>query len=227
MYLLKTDARGDTVWCRSRGDRYRQFCNSAQQTTDGGYIMTGEADGDVYIVRTDSSGNMLWSRSYGSAGVDYDQGRSVQQTKDGGFAVAGQFQRHGQPVDYDAYLVRTDGNGDSVWTRTYGGKGAQYGEWVRQTADGGFIMVGTDIQSRTQGFMTPGDAKTYVVRTHPNGDTLWTRTFDDTLRSGNRSVFKTADDGLVFATLTSATDSGEVCINVTTIDADGHVARPK
>jgi hypothetical protein len=142
--------------------------------------MTGEASGNVFV-RTDSAGGMLWSRSYGNPGTGYAEGWSVQQTNDGGFVVAGRLSRRRLPddphhwfgPDYDAHLVRTDSNGDSLWTRTYGDKRTQGGNWVRQTADGGFIMVGHNIQT-TSGGLGPGDVKAYIVRTDASGDTLWT-----------------------------------------------------
>jgi hypothetical protein len=82
--------------------------------------------------------------------------------------------------------------------------------------------------------------KAYVVRTDADGDTLWTRTLNDTLNYGHWSVFRTADDGLALASLDlrellnqllcadpSKPAPEGVRIMLITIDAAGHVARPK
>lgn len=246
VYLLKTDARGDTLWFRPFKVGYRPGPHSVHQTADGGYIVAGVVDGNLSILRADRNGNRLWSKSYGNPGIEYDQGWSVQQTRDGGFVVAGELScprlsddRYAMGPNYDAYLVRTDGNGDSLWTRAYGGRGCQGGGWVRQAADGGFIMAGSDNQS-TSGMTLPGDIRTYVVRTNANGDTLWTRSVGGTRNWGRWSVFKTADDGLVIAALDpedplSNSYSGRprkvgpdsVGIRVISIDPTGNVSRPE
>ena len=69
---------------RTYGGAGQDLASSVQQTTDGGYIVAGSADYDVYLVRTNASGDTLWTRTYGTG-----WGNSVQQTADGGFIIAG------------------------------------------------------------------------------------------------------------------------------------------
>ena len=88
---------------------------SAQQTTDGGYIIAGDTgsddeDGDAYLVKTDASGNIEWEKTIG--GSDYDCSRSVQQTTDGGYILAGDTASYGAP-EGDVYLMKV-----SPWTNT-------------------------------------------------------------------------------------------------------------
>jgi hypothetical protein len=83
---------------------------SAQQTSDGGYIIAGMSFGDVYLIKTNASGDTLWTRTYGGANADW--GYSVQQTSDGGYIIAGSTNsfRVGRS---DVYLIKTDSNGNS------------------------------------------------------------------------------------------------------------------
>jgi hypothetical protein len=236
-YLLKVNAWGDTLWFKSYRIGHGLHPHSVQQTADGGYILTGVASGDAYVVRTDSVGNMLWSRSWGSArSFDYDEGWSVRQTKDGGFVVLAWFE--GPKPGPGMYLVRTNGKGDRLWMHTYG---PRVGFWdVRQTADGGFIMAGWKARHPSDdGIHVIGDQEICVVRTDARGDTLWTRTLDDTFNEQSWSAFKTKNDGLAIAWVviprrpelfglshSSTTDSGDMSIQMILVDAHGNVFRP-
>ncbi|MEK9136715.1 MAG: hypothetical protein AAB393_06290, partial [Bacteroidota bacterium] len=121
VYLVRTNATGDTLWTKSIGGLINDYGHSVAQTTDGGFIVAGTTynlgagNGDALLIRTDSAGHVLWMRAYG--GTDYDEALSVVQTTDGGFAFGGSSLSFGGAT---FYVVRTNQNGDTVWTRTYG-----------------------------------------------------------------------------------------------------------
>ena len=108
LWLIKTDSLGDSLWAKTYGGPGLDRGYSAQQTEDGGYVLTGEREfGDVnkeyfvYLVKTDSLGNAVWTRIYGRI---WSEGRSVRQTIDGGYVIAG----HNL---FDTYLIKTDSEG--------------------------------------------------------------------------------------------------------------------
>jgi hypothetical protein len=114
----------DTLWTRTYGGGSYDEAYSVQQTADGGYIVAGYTESfgagweDFYLVKTNSSGEPLWTRTYGGSGGDCAY--SVQQTTDGGYVVAGFTYSFGAG-NADFYLVKTNSQGDTLWTRTYGG----------------------------------------------------------------------------------------------------------
>ena len=171
-WLIRTDARGDTLWTRTFGGPGDDGARSVVQTEDGGYLLAGctesvgAGQGDVFLVRTDADGRELWSRTYGGTGLD--QAFSVQQTADKGFVVAGLTQSFGAGED-DVYLIKTNTRGDTLWTRTFGGDDDDFGYSVRQTADGGYIVAGL-----TESFGAGGE-DVYLIRTDARGDTLLCR----------------------------------------------------
>ena len=110
-----------------------------------GYIIVGYTNEsglyfDVYLLRTDIDGNVLWTKILGGANNDF--GFSVQQTVDGGFIIAGYSASFGAGGE-DVYLIKTDANGDTLWTKTIGGTNDDWGSSVQQISDGGYIIVGS------------------------------------------------------------------------------------
>ena len=113
----------DTVWTMTYGGMPADEGWSVRQTTDGGYIVAGHTYSfgaglrDVYLVKVDEYGDTVWTAVYGGAEQEYAY--SVRQTVDGGYIVAGKTKSSGGR-GFDVYVVRTDGDGDVVWTRVYG-----------------------------------------------------------------------------------------------------------
>jgi hypothetical protein len=187
---LASTAFAQTNWTRTYGGPYPDQGYCVQQTSDGGFILTGwtESDStrdDVYLIRTDAHGDTLWTRTYG--GPERDRGYSVQQTSDGGYVIAGYTSSFGGDDDY-VYLIKTGARGDTIWTRTYGGPDGNRGYSVQQTSDGGYIITGS--------FGSYDYARVYLIKTDAHGDTLWTRMYGKEGDEG-RSVQQTTDGGYI------------------------------
>jgi hypothetical protein len=165
----------DLLWCRTYADGGEESGNAVQQTADGGYIIAGWTDSFpigrvVYLVKLDSLGDTLWARTY--SGIYPAEGYSVQQTRDGGYIVAGiTVFSNETPAATSVYLVRTDSLGEALWSRTYGVGDYYVGRSVQQTTDGGYIVAGHIYDLYT--FLL----EVYLIRTDSLGDTLWTRTY--------------------------------------------------
>ena len=145
LYLVKTNSVGDTLWTRTYGGIWSDYAYGVQQTTDGGYIMTGATASfgtgtmDIYLLKVDSVGDTLWSRTFGGGGVN-DYGECVQQTTDGGYIVAGYTDSFSGTID--VYLMRTASDGSTIWTQIYGGGGSDQAYSIQQLSDGGYIVGG-------------------------------------------------------------------------------------
>jgi len=167
VWLLRTNASGDTLWTRTYGGPLGDAGSSVRQTTDGGYVIGGSTSSfgagsyDFYLIKTGVSGDTVWTRTYGGSG--WDMGRAAQQTADGGYIIAGTTRSFGSGRR-DVHLVKTNAEGDTLWTRTYGGSDEDECRCVRQTADGGYIVAGS---SRSFG---AGDDDVYLIKTNADPD---------------------------------------------------------
>ncbi len=172
----------DTAFIYTYGGIQNDVCNQIKPTNDGGYIMIGTSNSfgcgntDFYAIKVDSVGRHEWSKTYG--GLENEEGFSVTQTFDKGYAFVGFTDSYGAG-GYDVYLVKTDSQGNFQWQRTYGGSDWDFGYSIQQLPDSGFVICGL---TYSYGL---GNGNVYVIRTNKNGDTLWTRAIGD---SGYYSV---------------------------------------
>lgn len=131
---------------------------------------------------------MVWSKTFG--GAKSDQIYWIEQTSDKGFILAGETRSFGTG-DSDAWLIRLNKKGDTVWTKRYGGSNDDLAEGVLEMKDGGFIFAGG-----TKSFGV-GKRDVWIVRTNKYGDTLWTKTWGGTADDWGEEIRLTPDGGLV------------------------------
>ena len=206
--IIKTDAAGNKQWEHAYDKGYGlssgsyDLAHSVRQTSDGGYMVVGEAGapspfdfGDAWLVKTDSDGNTQWKMAFG--GKYGDAASSVQQTLDGGYAIAGQ-------TDWDGWLIKTDAAGTKEWDRTFGGKEMDSAYSVLQTSDGGYIFAG-EAKSYSVG---GNDFDAWLVKTDDKGIEKWNRTFGGAGRDQGNSVRQAADGGYVIVGATKSYGAG-------------------
>jgi hypothetical protein len=195
IWLIKTDPNGNEEWNKIFDASYWDFAYSVQQTSDGGYILAGQTllgagGGDVWLIKTDSNGAETWNKTFG--GTDWDRADSVQQTFDGGYIIAGKTRSFGAGSE-DAWLIKTDSDGNEVWNKTFGGSDYDYARSVRQASDGGYIIAGY-----TESFGA-GGGDVWLIKTDPNGNEEWKKTFGDWRADRAECVQQTFDGGYVIA----------------------------
>ena len=130
----------------------------------------------------------LWTRTFGGSGTDEIRNGII--TSNGELIFAGETNSFGSG-SIDAWLIKTNSSGDSLWSHTYGGDSSDHIFSVDQTNDGGFILAGY-----TWSFGA-GASDYWIIKTDSIGDTLWTKTFGGISSDEANDVSASSDGGFV------------------------------
>jgi len=226
-WVVKLNSNGDLVWQKTLGGSHSDAAFSIQQIDDGGYIVAGTStstDGDVtvnyggkdyWIVKLDISGNLVWQKSLG--GSENEQVRSIRQTNDGGYIVAGNSESidgdvTGNHGGRDYWIVKLSASGNLVWQKSLGGSDDDLARAIQQTDDGGYIIAG--ISYSIDGDITNnlGSADYWIVKLDTSGNLVWQKSFGGSERDAAFSIQQTIDTGYIVSGISQSTD-GDVTGN--------------
>jgi hypothetical protein len=215
-WLVKTNNIGDTLWTKTYGGLGWEQ-GKAIQTNDGGFLLTSVThsfnnSGQAWLIKTNNVGDTLWTKLYGGFWNEYIS-NSIQ-TSDNGYALIGQTNSFGNGNN-DVWFIKTDINGDTLWTKTYGGSDDDFGISIDQTNDGGYIIsAGTNSSGN-------GLVDYWLIKTNALGDTLWTRTYGGSSNDYPGECYQTADGGYIMMGYTESFGNGDHDIWLIKTDANG------
>ena len=197
LLLLKTDGNGNQLWQKTITVGDNCFGYSLQNTSDGGYIITGASyDYSFYnlcilLVKTDANGNLQWNQTFDAG--EYDVGLSVQQTNDGGFILAGHTLSYSSDdISSKSILIKTSSNGTQEWNKTIGIGNETYLYSLALTADNKYIATG--YTATYDDFNSP--FSTLLIKIDDDGNEEWNKTIGP-FYSGGASIQRTADNGFI------------------------------
>jgi len=197
VWVLKLYSDGSIEWQRTYGGSYNDAAYFILQTSDGGYIVAGETQSygagntDIWILKLYSDGSIEWQRTYG--GSYNDAARSIQQTSDGSYIVAGYTESFGPSIDI--WILKLNSNGTTIeWQHSYGGSDYEQARSIRQTIDGGYVVVGDTLS------FGAGIEDIWILKLNPDGTTIeWQRTYGGSNNERAYSILQTSDEGYVVA----------------------------
>jgi|GEM_PF-351621 len=226
-WIVKLDSVGVIDWQKCLGGSSEEYARSIQQTSDGGYIITGETrsingdvsgnhgDVDFWLVKLEPDGTLDWQKCLGGTNSDYP--RSVQQTSDGGYIVAGvswstDGDVSGSHGASDYWIVKLESNGDLQWQKCLGGSSNDTAYSIQKTSDGGYFVAGQTYSNNGDVSGNHGAFDYWVVKLESNGDLQWQKCLGGSSNDAARSIQKTSDGGYIVAGYTSSND-GDVSGN--------------
>jgi Tol biopolymer transport system component len=225
IYLLKTGAAGEPLWEKTLGGERFDRANRVVPAVSGGFLLFGETrslgagDRDLYLLQIDEDGDVLWAQTYG--GPAEEMGTDIRLTADGGTILAGQTASFGAGGT-DVCLVRTDAQGNALWTQTYGSAMNEEGYAAVELPDGGFLMLGVRLhEGRDFVAMNPD---IYLVRTDGLGQPLWSQVWEEAGAQSGFGLLPTSDGHyLIYGLRTDPGGGAGMDPLFLKIDADGNV----
>jgi len=205
-------------WEKTYGGTGNESGNSVRQTSDDGYVIAGKTNSygaggyDAWLIKTDANGNVEWDRTFG--GLYDDAASSVQQTRDGGYIIAGCTGSYDAGLG-DFWLIKADASGNKEWDRTFGGSNFDESHSVQQTSDGGYIIAGLTYSYGA------GKNDAWLIKTDESGNKVWDRIFGGSDYDMANSVQQTSDGGYIIAGQTVRTASAQSVWLIKT-DANGN-----
>lgn len=144
MLVLKIDSSGNQLWVKFIGNTYDDYGKGVTLSSDGnilvaGYGKSGSMYEDAWLVKFDQMGNTLWKKYYG--GPMFDSFYELVSVSDGGICAVGYTNFFGGGGQ-DALIMRLDSNGDTLWTKVFGGTGCDEAYGIHEAADSNFVLYG-------------------------------------------------------------------------------------
>ena len=178
-WILKLTSTGQIEWQKSLGGSAKDRAYSVKQTTDGGFIISGDSESndndvsgnhgysDYWIVKLTSIGQIEWQKSLGGSGSD--GAYSVQQTTDGGYIIAGDSRSDDGDVSVnygfdDYWIVKLTSTGQIDWQKSLGGSSNDWANFIQQTTDGGYIIAGGSYSNDGDVSGNHGDYDYWIVK---------------------------------------------------------------
>ena len=195
LYIVKTDASGDSLWTHSFNWGEIDTGFEVVIDDDGGYVIAGVHDGgftspngDMLLMKLDQNGNQVWMQTYDNAGRDCAY--SMDKTSDGGFILGGATREDPYGGYGEIYLLKTDSEGEMLWDRNFGDGTITS---VKQASDGGYILGG--VTGRNYANMED----MFIIKTDSEGVREWQKIWGTAYVEFGLSVIETADGGYLLS----------------------------
>jgi hypothetical protein len=214
VFALSTDDDGNILWQEvyDLGGGQDDVANDIIKTTHGGYIICGATNNvdemtsgvkDAVLIKISNNGTYEWHKIYGN--LQGEEANSVKQTKGGGYVFSGSTSAPSDEPggDFDYYLVKTDADGNQLWSKTFGGEDYDFATSIVVDEQGGYVTAGY-----TSSFGA-GARDYWVIKTDTSGVEEWNQTYGGPENDSVSDIIQTGDDGFYIVGGSSSFTTGE------------------
>jgi hypothetical protein len=214
--LIKTDSSGNVKWEKTYGGTDWDLGYSVIEDKHHNYLIAGETfsysfgGGDVYVIKTDSMGDTIWTKHYGGTGNDIAY--SIDTTLSSNYIVSGVTQGLTDST-YDAYLLKINSNGDTIFTKAFSDSLDNKFFCARQIDSSGYVVCGSvkNLLGSHQ----------LIIKTDTLGNRIWMRVFINPKSEELYDIKKSWDNDLVATGYTTSSGAGGEDITITLYTSDG------
>ena len=182
VWVVKITSNGNIQWQKCYGGTGQEYPTRILQTSDGGYIVTGNTrsndgdvsgnhgDADIWVFKLNASGIIQWQKCFGGTAIDY--GFSISQTTDGGYVLAGLTSSTDGDITssnggVDVWVIKLNIAGGIEWQKCYGGSNAESASSIKSTPDGGYLLAGYSSSNNRDVSGNHGGADFWIAKLGP------------------------------------------------------------
>lgn len=219
--ILKLDPKGNIQWQKTYGGIYFDRAFSICESNDGGYLVGGHTasfgagEWDFWVLKLDTDGNVQWQYTYGGKETEYL--RSVQQTNDGGYILAGTTTTFFKGSLYNFWVVKIAFDGIIEWERSFGGFESEWGHSIVQTKDDGYIVAGDKFNYSDVAY------DFWILKLSAGGKIQWQYTYGKGKQDIAYNIAQTENGGYVVSGFTESSGMGNADIWIMKLMEDGSV----
>jgi len=230
VYLVRIDETGAVEGWTSYGYMGDERANDLSATSDDGYAIAGEWEvtlgeyDDYLALMLDSGASRVFERGLGGSGVE--NAFACVETSDGGYVFAGEsFSSDIDGLTYhlngDAYIVKLDDTGATVWQNMVGGTGWDRILGLAEASDGTMMLAGWSYSTNLPGSSGDGNDDFYLIKLDTDGSVLWQKMFGGSWQDDLFDIAATSGGGFAVVGMSGSDDLSDLLQN----DGRGYLAR--
>jgi len=216
--VVKFNSSGDVEWARAIGGSGWDVGLGIDQTSDGGYVLTGETwswgpgNSDILLVKLSSAGAVQWAKALGASQHEY--GGTVEATSTG-ILVTCASDSYGS-YGFQTFWVMLDNSGLFLWGKLFGGSDDDYGYSTLLTTPDGYTVFGSLYNSSSD------DEDVIVVSIDPSLSIDWVAQIGGTGEEDCWTGIQTASGDFLLTGETSSWGAGDSDILLAGLDSNGN-----
>ena len=211
IFLLWTDSQGNFLNVQDYSGLTFGIGYDVVEDNNGNLFLTGTLDGDAYVAKINSGGWPIWENTYG--GAFHDVGYEIELLPDGNLMILGSA-KNANSGPNDDYLLKIDGDGNEIWSQTFGDPDFSERRGAMCQADDGNILLALT----TPGAFNQADVQTRKI--DPDGNEIWLKVYEIPDMQDPNDIKTTLDGGFIIAGRTNASGAEVLLLKS---DTDGNL----